>query len=188
VAAFLSSLIPLSVLVELVSIGTLFAFFLVSCGIIILRRTKPNLARPFRCPWVPWLPGAGACCCLLLMISLPTANWLRLILWLAIGLGIYYCYGRVHGHERVSGALLPHTEADSAMWNPEQASERATASVPIGSSMDVELVQSDLLNDESSNDTARPGYEADDEQAAPAGSSLRYSIEAEADGVDDAMR
>jgi len=54
--------------------------------------------------------------------------------------------------------------------------------------MDVELVQSDLLNDESSNDTARPGDVADDEQAAPAGSSLRYSIEAEADGDDDAMR
>ena len=85
---------PISVLGELVSIGTLLAFVIVSIGILVLRRTQPNLARPFKTPWVPVVPIASAVVSLLLMLSLPAATWQRLGIWMAIGVAIYFLYGR----------------------------------------------------------------------------------------------
>jgi APA family basic amino acid/polyamine antiporter len=96
VVATASGLTPISVLGELVSIGTLFAFVIVSLGIIVLRRTQPDLPRPFRTPWVPWVPAASAIVSFLLMLSLPGATWERLAIWMVVGLVIYFMYGRRH--------------------------------------------------------------------------------------------
>jgi APA family basic amino acid/polyamine antiporter len=96
VVAVLSGLTPLTVLVELVSIGTLFAFVLVSAGVMVLRRTQPELRRPFRCPWVPVVPLLAILSCGYLMFSLPGITWLRFAVWLLIGMVIYACYGRRH--------------------------------------------------------------------------------------------
>jgi basic amino acid/polyamine antiporter, APA family len=91
-----SGLTPIGVLGELVSIGTLFAFVIVSLGVIVLRKTRPDLHRPFKTPFVPALPIASALVSLALMAALPAATWERLIIWMAIGLAIYFAYGRTH--------------------------------------------------------------------------------------------
>ena len=101
VVSILASLVPLSVLVELVSIGTLLAFTMVCVSIIVLRRTAPNVPRPFRCPYVPAIPIAGASVCVLMMLSLPSSNWLRLMLWLGLGMVVYIFYGKKNA-ERVT--------------------------------------------------------------------------------------
>ena len=95
-----SGFTPIGVLGELVSIGTLFAFVIVSLGVIVLRRTRPDLHRPFRTPFVPALPIASAVVSLALMAALPAATWERLIIWMAIGLAIYFAYGRSHSKLR----------------------------------------------------------------------------------------
>ena len=95
-----SGFTPIGVLGELVSIGTLFAFVIVSLGVIVLRRTRPDLHRPFRTPFVPALPIASAVVSLALMAALPAATWERLIIWMAIGLVIYFAYGRTHSKLR----------------------------------------------------------------------------------------
>ena len=79
---------------HLVSIGTLFAFVIVSIGVIVLRRTQPTLPRPFRTPWVPVVPIASAVVSFILMLSLPIATWERLAIWMAIGVIVYLTYGR----------------------------------------------------------------------------------------------
>ncbi len=94
--AFMSAFLPLGILAELVSIGTLFAFVIVCGAVLIMRRTNPHAERPFRAPLVPFVPSAGIAICLLLMFSLPAENWYRLIIWLALGLTIYFSYGRRH--------------------------------------------------------------------------------------------
>jgi APA family basic amino acid/polyamine antiporter len=94
VIALMAGLTPIAVLGQLVSIGTLLAFVLVSIGILILRRTAPDLPRPFRTPWVPFVPIAGAVICLAQMAGLPLATWERLVIWLAIGLVVYFGYSR----------------------------------------------------------------------------------------------
>jgi APA family basic amino acid/polyamine antiporter len=96
IVAVLSGLTPLTVLVELVSIGTLFAFVLVSAGVLVLRRIQPELRRPFRCPWVPVVPLLAIAACGYLMASLPGVTWLRFGVWLLVGLGFYAFYGRRH--------------------------------------------------------------------------------------------
>jgi APA family basic amino acid/polyamine antiporter len=88
-----AGILPIGVAAELTNIGTLFAFFLVSLGIIILRKKRPDLHRPFKVPLVPYLPAAGAIMCLLLMFSLPAITWFRFLAWLGIGLMIYANYG-----------------------------------------------------------------------------------------------
>lgn len=95
-AAVIAGLLPLSLLGELVSIGTLLAFVLVCVGIIVMRRTQPDIPRPFRTPWVPVVPILGALICLGQMLSLPFDTWMRLLVWMAAGIAIYFCYGRKH--------------------------------------------------------------------------------------------
>jgi APA family basic amino acid/polyamine antiporter len=106
VVAVTAGFIPLRTLSELVSIGSLLAFTLVCFGVIVLRRTRPDLPRPFRVPGVPWVPVLGALVCLAQMAALPWATWERLLVWLGVGLAIYYWYGRTAGR-RGSGAGVP---------------------------------------------------------------------------------
>ncbi|HKU44536.1 MAG TPA: amino acid permease, partial [Polyangiales bacterium] len=94
--AFLGGFLPLRILAELVNIGTLLAFVIVCGAVLVLRRTHPDLPRPFKCPMVPFVPIMGILLCLMLMCSLPAENWWRLIIWLAIGMAIYWLYGRHH--------------------------------------------------------------------------------------------
>jgi APA family basic amino acid/polyamine antiporter len=94
--ASMAGFIPLSILAEMTSIGTLFAFVIVCGAVIVMRRTNPSANRPFRAPLVPLVPILGIATCLLLMFSLPYENWVRLIIWLVIGLVIYFGYGRRH--------------------------------------------------------------------------------------------
>jgi APA family basic amino acid/polyamine antiporter len=94
VVALGAGFLPLNVLSELVSMGTLLAFVLVCVGILVLRRTEPDLPRPFRTPGYPWVPILGIASCLLQMLVLPGTTWLRLAIWLVAGLVIYAAYGR----------------------------------------------------------------------------------------------
>ncbi|QKG52784.1 amino acid permease [Hymenobacter sp. BRD67] len=96
--------VPISVVGEMTSIGTLLAFVMVCLGVIIMRRTNPDAPRSFRTPWVPLVPILGIATCVLMMVSLPWETWLRLIVWLAIGLAIYYGYGRKHSKLRQQAA------------------------------------------------------------------------------------
>ncbi len=105
VCAVVAGLTPVGVLEEMVNIGTLSAFVLVSIGVIVLRRTRPDLPRAFRVPWVPVLPIASAAICLYLALNLPVETWLRFVVWLAIGFVIYFTYSR--GHSRVGKAQEP---------------------------------------------------------------------------------
>jgi len=103
VATVAAALLPLSVLGQLVSIGTLFAFVLVCIGIPVLRKLRPDAPRPFRTPFVPLVPILGAGICLVQMASLPGDTWLRLVIWMAIGLVIYFGYGARHSKLRPGG-------------------------------------------------------------------------------------
>jgi len=94
IVAIAAGLTPLDTLSELVSMGTLLAFVLVCIGIVLLRRTQPDAPRPFRTPGMPWVPIAGAFACLAQMVSLPRATWVRLVVWLVLGLAVYFGYGR----------------------------------------------------------------------------------------------
>lgn len=94
VAALLAGLFPIDLLGELVSIGTLFAFVIVCGGVWVLRVTSPEIERPFRAPWVPVVPILGIITCLAMMLLLPRDTWLRLLIWLSLGLLVYFGYGR----------------------------------------------------------------------------------------------
>jgi basic amino acid/polyamine antiporter, APA family len=116
--AALAGFLPLSLLAEMTSIGTLFAFVIVCGAVIVMRRTNPDANRPFRAPLVPLVPILGIATCLLLMFSLPAENWYRLIGWLLLGLIIYFFYGRRHSvmsrhteHEIKSHGISPSGQA-----------------------------------------------------------------------------
>ncbi|MDT3395499.1 amino acid permease [Streptomyces sp. B1866] len=96
VTAVVSGFTTVSQLAELVNIGTLFAFVVVAAGVVVLRRTRPDLHRTFRAPWVPVLPAASVAASLWLMLNLPAQTWLRFAAWMAAGLVVYGLYGRTH--------------------------------------------------------------------------------------------
>jgi APA family basic amino acid/polyamine antiporter len=98
----LAGFVSFGELAELVNIGTLFAFVVVSLGVIILRRTRPDLPRAFRAPLVPWLPILSVLACLYLMLNLPVQTWLRFLVWMAIGIVLYFAYG--YRHSRTAAA------------------------------------------------------------------------------------
>ena len=89
----LAALVPLGTIVELVNIGTLFAFVLVNIGVIVLRRTRPEMSRPYRVPWSPVLPLLGVAFAVYLMADLPWETWVRFAVWLVVGMLIYVLYG-----------------------------------------------------------------------------------------------
>ena len=106
VTATAAGLVPLSTLSELVSMGTLLAFVLACLGIIILRKTSPEVPRPFKTPWVPVVPIIGAVSCFAQMLGLPLATWIRLVVWLLIGFVIYFAFGRQRAEAmRVAAAI-----------------------------------------------------------------------------------
>jgi basic amino acid/polyamine antiporter, APA family len=88
-----AALLPMEIVTQLVSIGTLFAFAIVCGGVLVLRYTRPDLPRPFRTPLVPFVPVLGILSCVYLMFRLPYKTWERLLIWMAIGLVIYFAYG-----------------------------------------------------------------------------------------------
>jgi basic amino acid/polyamine antiporter, APA family len=100
VAMIIAGILPISILGELVSIGTLLAFIIVCLSVLVLRKRKPDIKRPFRTPWVPLVPILGASICFIQMASLPLDTWLRLIIWMAIGFCIYFFYGVKHSKIR----------------------------------------------------------------------------------------
>jgi APA family basic amino acid/polyamine antiporter len=102
--AVLAGFIPLGVLAELVNIGTLFAFVLVSIAVIVLRRTRPELPRAFRVPFSPVLPALSALASIYLMLNLPGETWIRFAVWMALGVVVYYVYGRRRSRFSVRGA------------------------------------------------------------------------------------
>ncbi|MCW2577265.1 MAG: putative amino acid permease [Modestobacter sp.] len=120
VVALLAGFVPLSTLAELVNIGTLFAFVLVSIAVIVLRRTRPDLPRSFRVPFVPVLPVVSALACLYLMLNLPGETWLRFAVWMVIGVLVYAVYSRHHSRLAAGGSLDPATAGER-----ESARDRA---------------------------------------------------------------
>ena len=96
VVAVTATVFPIGKLEEMVNIGTLFAFVLVSAGVLVLRKTRPDLPRGFRAPWVPVLPVLSIIACVWLMLNLTGLTWIRFLIWMAIGIVVYFLYGRRH--------------------------------------------------------------------------------------------
>jgi APA family basic amino acid/polyamine antiporter len=115
--AAMAAFLPIEWLLNLTNIGTLFAFVIVCAAVLVMRRTNPNADRPFRCPFVPVVPILGIACCLMLMLSLPAANWYRLFGWLAIGLVIYFTYGQRHSilGKELRGEISTHGISPAGM-------------------------------------------------------------------------
>jgi len=104
--AIFAGLIPISVLGQLVAIGTLLAFIIVCAGVWMLRVKRPDLPRPFKTPLVPLVPIMGILISLLLMVSLPPDTWIRLVVWLLIGFVIYFGYGRKHSRIQIAASRV----------------------------------------------------------------------------------
>ncbi|HEY3546798.1 MAG TPA: amino acid permease [Propionicimonas sp.] len=107
VVAIVAGLTPVGVLEEMVNIGTLSAFVLVSIGVVVLRRKRPDLKRSFTVPLSPWLPLLSAAICSYLMINLSVETWLRFLVWLAIGFVIYFTYSRSHSRLETGAGIRP---------------------------------------------------------------------------------
>ena len=94
--ALIAGLTDVGVLEEMINIGTLSAFVLVSVAVVVLRKTRPDLKRSFKVPLSPYLPILSAGLCLWLMLNLTTLTWVRFVVWLALGFIVYFAYGRKH--------------------------------------------------------------------------------------------
>lgn len=117
IIAVIAGFTSLSELAELVNIGTLFAFVVVAVGVIILRRTRPDLHRAFRTPWVPFIPIVSVAATVWLMLNLPAETWLRFAVWMVIGFLVYFLYGRSHSRlapreETTTGEAVPRPPAN----------------------------------------------------------------------------
>ncbi|WP_235833359.1 amino acid permease [Glaciibacter flavus] len=119
--AILAALVPLDEIVKLVNIGTLFAFVLVNIGVIVLRRTKPDMKRPFRVPLSPVLPIIGILLCGYLIVQLPWETWVRFVVWLIIGLIIYFSYSIRHSRVRTGAKVDPSLDEKAATTPDEKA-------------------------------------------------------------------
>jgi basic amino acid/polyamine antiporter, APA family len=106
--AVLAAFVPLGEIVELVNIGTLFAFVLVNIGVIVLRRTRPDMPRPYRVPLSPLVPLLGIAFAIYLMVDLPLTTWIRFVAWMALGIVIYFLYG--YRHSRIRRAAAARSE------------------------------------------------------------------------------
>jgi APA family basic amino acid/polyamine antiporter len=95
----------------LVNIGTLLAFVIVAIGIIFMRRREPDAPRPFKVPFVPWVPALSAIVSLVLMASLPWESWERLLIWMGLGIAVYFAYGFRHSKLRGTTTTPPRTSA-----------------------------------------------------------------------------
>jgi APA family basic amino acid/polyamine antiporter len=104
-AATFAGLLPIGILGELVSIGTLIAFIVVCIGVVVLRYTRPDLVRPFRVKAVWLIAGGGVLFCGMMAYSLPNATWWRLLIWSVVGFALYFFYG--HKHSRLRAGLPP---------------------------------------------------------------------------------
>jgi APA family basic amino acid/polyamine antiporter len=124
VVAIIAGFSEISVLEEMVNVGTLFAFVLVSIGVIVLRRTRPDLERSFKVPLMPVLPILSVLACLWLMINLTAITWLRFLVWMVIGVAVYFLYGRKHSMvgRRAGGGLGLAEEELKATWRAEEDS------------------------------------------------------------------
>jgi len=112
-----AGIFDIGTLADLSNIGTLFAFALVSLGVLVLRSKQPERRRAFRAPWVPVVPILSVLCCLILMSSLPVETWLRFLVWLVIGLTIYFSYSR---HRSEFGGRPRELVATPAAADPQQ--------------------------------------------------------------------
>jgi len=97
--AILAGVVPIGVAAELTNIGTLFAFTLVCLAVLVSRRIRPELRRPFRTPFVPIVPVLGMLACLGIMSFLPAITWLGFVSWMLFGLGLYFGYGFRHSRQ-----------------------------------------------------------------------------------------
>ncbi|WP_250008540.1 amino acid permease [Actinoplanes sp. M2I2] len=122
--AILAALVPLSEIVKLVNIGTLFAFILVNIGVIVLRRTRPEMPRPYRVPWSPLLPLIGIAFAIYLMTDLPWDTWVRFVVWLAIGVLIYWLYGYKNSRLRREASSTPNWARENDPHRPEDGDPR----------------------------------------------------------------
>ncbi|WP_039651931.1 APC family permease [Clostridium tyrobutyricum] len=96
IASIIAGLLPLNVIVEFLSIGTLMSFMVVSIGVVYLRKAMPDIERKFKCPGVPYTPIITVICCLILLASMRLITWIGFIVWLTIGIILYFAYGRTH--------------------------------------------------------------------------------------------
>jgi APA family basic amino acid/polyamine antiporter len=122
VVALIAGFSEISVLEEMVNVGTLFAFVLVSIGVIVLRKTRPDLKRSYRVPFMPVVPILSVLACLWLMINLTAITWVRFLVWMAIGVAVYFAYGKRHslvGRREGDGLALTQEEL-KATWHAEQ--------------------------------------------------------------------
>ncbi|MBV9087477.1 MAG: amino acid permease, partial [Acidobacteriaceae bacterium] len=116
--ALFAALIPIGILGELVSIGTLLAFVIVCAGVWVLRKRRPDLPRPFKTPLVPLVPILGIIVSGLMMVSLPGETWLRLAVWLVIGMAIYFGYGRKHSRVQMARPVVTTPPGGSTYTTP----------------------------------------------------------------------
>ena len=124
--AVAASVFPIGKLEEMVNVGTLFAFVLVSAGVIILRRSRPDLKRGFRVPWVPLVPIASIVACVWLMLNLTALTWIRFLIWMALGVVIYSCTAAVI---RFRGNARPRRNSRRA-WSYDTRFSNSLATSP----------------------------------------------------------